>query len=153
MFRTSLLALALAAVALCSLNQSIQAQVTQIPNSGCLPNPPYPSTNNVTGIGQRLLVKCPPCGQNLQGMVIIGVTARPPVLFYDVLTCTQPPNDFCWLVCQPIQILFPADGWRIDIPLNPRLIGSCVCVQCGCVSLRRECLTLSGALRICITAR
>ena len=150
MFRTSLLALALTAVAPCVLTQAAQAQVTRIPNSGC-PGALYPITNDQTGIGQTLQLRCPPCSSTEQGMVIIGVTARPPRVMNPPLVC--PPQGNCVLVCEPIQILFPVSGWRIDIPRDPNLIGVCVCVQCGCVDLTRACLTLSGALRICVTRR
>ena len=41
-------------------------------------------------------------------------------------------------------------GWSVLIERDPALIGVCITVQCGCVDLTQGCLTLSGAIRVCV---
>lgn len=147
MLRKTLLKFALTCAAGVALLATASAQVTQVPGTGCA-NAPYPHASGPAVIGQRFAVRCPPCRDNQAGFVILGLSIHPGLALHPPITCTREP---CVLGCRPIDVQF-ADGWSVAIPADRHLVGACICLQCGCLDRAHACLTLSGALRICVEA-
>jgi hypothetical protein len=144
--RCSLFGLALAALAALAITDRAAAQVSRVPNSGCR-NSEYPTPVGNPAIGQGFGAICPECRPGHTPFVLVGtapanLAIRPPAV------CTATP---CVLATRPEILLFGSSAWRVVIPNDPRLIGLCFYVQCGCADPREHCITLSGALQVCIT--
>ena len=141
MLRIFSLAIAMFAVA---SFQPLTAQCAQIANTGC---PGTHANRCVTEprIGTVFTVRCHPCSGQHASFVVVGTPLANPVILGAPVTCD---GQRCGLGCQPVFVLFPEDSFSLNIPNNTSLVGSQLCVQCGCLELTRPtCLELDPATR------
>ena len=77
--------------------------------------------------------------------MVVGTPLANPMLIGAPIVCDDMR---CGLGCQSLFILFPEDKSTFNIPNNVQLVGTQLCVQCGCLELTRPtCATLDPAVR------
>jgi len=123
----------------------VLAQNTQIPGSGCA-GAPFTSAPDAR-VGQALSWSCPICLGTATHLTVIGVPLPALLPLQPPATCAS--SGTCFLACDPILVIQGASS-RLPIPADPRLVGACLCAQCACYDLNFACLSVMGALQICI---
>ena len=134
---------AIAAAIFCLLAPLANAQITQIPGTGCLPNPQYPAT---TGTGQAnttisVTTICP--REDISVAIVAGrsVPVTLPLGLACVPNCVlHHPTDFTWVGLHT---------WADTV--QPAWVGTPAYMQYACWDRTNLCLTLSGALQINFT--
>jgi hypothetical protein len=126
---------------------SLSAQNTQLPGSGCT-GAPFTSAS-AAHVGQRFTWGCPICLGTATHFAVLGIRLNPFVPVSPPITCTNAGT--CLVACQPLLVVRGA-GSGLDVPNDPRLVGACLCVQCACLDLNFNCLTIAGALEVCVQA-
>lgn len=127
------------------VSSDAHAQVTRVSPSGCR-GAAYPTPVGSTSVGSGFGVQCPPSTTNNVPFMVIGLR--------NVMQPITPPTACggpCILTPRPDSFLPGVSAWRILIPRDPRLVGVCFYVQCGEADRRNSCVTLTGALEVCIT--
>ena len=126
----------------------IQAQCSQIANTGC-PGSQAARCMSQPHLGMQFDVRCHPCNGQQAGFVIVGTPRNEPVSIAAPIVCD---SGRCGVGCTTLFVLFPEDRFNFQIPNDSRLVGTNLCVQCGCLDLVRPlCVQqLSPAVRATI---
>lgn len=124
------------------LADAAQAQVRQVPRTGCA-GAAYPTTVGSPALGQGFGVHAVPCRAAQTSFIMIGRTSvnRP------IRGC----GGACVLYPSPDIVLRGASAWRLVIPNNRSYVGVDFGVQTGCFDATAGCIWLSGALHVAIT--
>jgi hypothetical protein len=127
------------------LADGLAAQCVSLPGTGC-PTSPALSCLTPPRIGTTLQLSSAICLGTTYRLWVVGLPLTTPITLGAPITCSA---QICQLGVSPV-VLVTLTGAKIQIPLDPGLIGGVVGLQESCVALNNSCLILAGAARVTI---